>query len=163
MQRQFELRYDRALVRAAVFAFWARAIGLMFPLATFGLLLVVAFLVSRGDRSWTVGALATLVAVACLLIIAIFVVHYLNVLRKLQDLNGRGAMLTVAESAFTIQSAGGSATQPWASVREVWKFRHFWLLLFSRSHFITIPVHDLSPEIQEYMLNRLSDAKARVR
>ena len=44
------------------------------------------------------------------------------------------------ENDLTVSSDQGSATLPWSSVREVWAFPRFWLILLSRAQFITLPL-----------------------
>jgi hypothetical protein len=68
--------------------------------------------------------------------------------------NGQ-AELTATPSTLSFSSAAGTSSIPWASVREIWQFQTFWLLLFSKAHFSTLPLADVSPELQEFILERV--------
>lgn len=67
---QVDVRYSQALVRAAVRAFYGRALrqgfGVSGALAFLVALAALGYLVFEGDRSWLVGAVA-----ACLLLLAL--------------------------------------------------------------------------------------------
>ena len=36
----------------------------------------------------------------------------------------------------------------WASVREVWAFPQFWLILVSKAQFLTLPIEGVSDDIK---------------
>jgi hypothetical protein len=87
---------------------------------------------------------------------ALFFVHYRNSVHKFRALgNAPRAELTATASTLSFSSAAGTASMPWSSVCEVWRFPTFWLLLFSKAHFVTLPLADVSPELQEFILERV--------
>jgi hypothetical protein len=75
---QVDVRYTKALVRAAVRAFYWRAVG-----TAYGWLLALAIpatlfvsLLFEGDRSWLVGAIGALLASLVLYLAAVYRAHY---------------------------------------------------------------------------------------
>jgi len=156
MRHEATLQYNEALLRQAVFGFWRRTVGTGFLVA----LVVVAFgaakLWSDGDRSWLMGALATMLAVALLTATAVYLVHYRNTMRKFRAMVAPQARFIVQPDTFTIDNGNGSATLGWPSVRAVWRFPHCWLLLFSKAEFVTLPLVNVSADMQSYIIERVS-------
>lgn len=155
MTHEATLIYDRPLLKRAVLAFWKRSVGLgvFIALALVGFGLVS--LLQRGDASWVVGALATCAALAIVFVIALYVVHYRNVMCKLRDMGKPQAQFRAEESSFTFTSGVGTSTMRWSMVTEVWCFPDFWLMLFSKAHFVTIPLASLAPEMQAFVIERV--------
>ncbi len=116
----------------------------------------------RGDRSWLVGVFGLAFVLAVWLTVNVYFVHRSNSLAKLRNMGAPTAVFTVSERDFSFASGAGNSTLPWSSVLEVWRFDGFWLLLFSKAHFVTLPLASLSPEQQEFVLARVYSAGAKV-
>jgi YcxB-like protein len=99
--------------------------------------------------------LAVLPIVAVLLSIALYIVHYRRSLSRLRRMSIPQAVFEPAEEAFRITSDVGTLELSWRSVKEVWRFPHFWLLFISRAQFITLPLDDLNLEERQYVLNKI--------
>jgi hypothetical protein len=123
---------------------------------------MLAFLLFDGDRSWRVGALAVAVIFGTAFVVAIYVVHYRNAVRKFKDMGSPQATIKASESSFTVTSGAGSSTLPWSSVTEVWQFKNVWLLLFSKAQFITLPLSCVSPEFREFVVQRVSSTGGKI-
>jgi YcxB-like protein len=65
------------------------------------------------------------------------------------------ATLTVSETSLTLTSCAGSSTVPWSAVTEIWQFPTFWLMLFSRSQFVTLPLADFTPQTKALVLDHV--------
>ena len=162
MQHQTILTYSQPLIRQAVWGFWRRVVGLRFALA-FGLATVgLASLLLAGDRSWLVGVIATTLVFGILFLFALFFVHYRNSVHRFRALGNARAELTATVSTLSFSSAAGTSSIPWSSVCEVWRFPTFWLLLFSKAQFATLPLADISPELQEFILERVRAAGGKI-
>jgi YcxB-like protein len=72
------------------------------------------------------------------------------------------ATLTLSKGSFSLASGAGSATLSWSSVIAVRQFLEHWLLLLSKSQFSSLPVADLSPEIQAFIIERIHHAGGKV-
>jgi hypothetical protein len=155
MQHQTTLTYSQSLIRQAVWGFWRRVVGLRFAFALALAAASLAFLLLDGDRSWFVGVIATALAFGILFVVALFFIHDRNSAHKLRAMGNGQAELTATPSTLSFSSAAGTSSIPWASVREIWQFQTFWLLLFSKAHFSTLPLADVSPELQEFILERV--------
>lgn len=158
MDHHATLTFPEPLVRRAVFGYWRRTVGLGFAIALLILLLGLGRLVYSGDRSWLVGVLASAVMLGIGFPIALFVVHYRNSIQKFRAMGEPSALLVATESTLSITSGAGVASVPWSSVVEVWRFPDFWLLLFSRSQFVTLPLADVPPSVQTFILDRVREA-----
>lgn len=153
-----KLRYSEPLLREAVRAFVVRAItrgfGLRFFIACSVLAVCIAYLVTHGDRSWVVGALAATLFFAGIFLLVIYIAHYRNTVGRYRQMQTPEATLSCTEEQFTLTSELGSATLPWSSITEVWRYPRFWLILFSHSQFSTLPLDCLDSETQAFITRK---------
>jgi hypothetical protein len=156
------LTYSTALLHRSVRAFWWRATGWQMRLGVAVLGILVAITWGRGDRSWAVGALGMGFAVAVGMLAMVYFVHRGNSLAKLRDMGAPTAAFTADEGGMRFVSGAGESRLPWSMVQDVWQFDGFWLLLFSKAQFVTLPLADLSPAMQAFVLYKARSAGARV-
>lgn len=136
------LHYSERLIRRAVSAFVWRSIG---KEAIITVVVATALMVFwlQGARGWGFGFVCGMVVVAVLLPPVVFAVHYRQSIGKLRALRSPQGTLSWDEREFTLASDLGSSTLPWSAVQRVWRFDEFWLLLFSRAQFVTLPLASL--------------------
>jgi hypothetical protein len=156
MRYEASLQYNEALLRQAVFGFWHRTVGTGFLVVLVAVALGVGTLWRSGDRSWLLGAMAAMLLVALLTATAVYLVHYRNTMRKFRAMPGPQARFIAQPDTFTIDNGTSSASLAWSSVRAVWRLRHCWLLLFSKAEFVTLPLVDVSADMQSYIIERVS-------
>jgi hypothetical protein len=155
------LHYTEELVRSAVLSFWKRSVGWKLIASVVACGAGFTFLFATGDRSWRVGALGVFVALAALLVAMAYVVHLRQSLKKLRALGSPIATFAAEEACFTLTSDVGSSTFKWSVVHDVWQFEQYWLLLFSRAQFVTLPLADLPGEMRAYVLEKVMAPKSR--
>lgn len=163
MTYEATLVYSEPLIRKAVFGFWRRTVGAGFLLALVVLAYLLVFLVLRGDTSWRVGALGSVLALGLAMAVAVYVTHYRNAFRKFRELGEPRATLRAEESSFSMSSDLGTATIRWSAIQEVWQFPDVCLLLFSKAQFVTLPTACLPSGMKEFILQRVADAGGRIR
>jgi YcxB-like protein len=162
MTLQTTLIYNESIIKKAVLSFWWRVVGFKYMVAM-GLVSVgLAFGYSAGNTSWIMGVCATILFFAMAFAVVLYLVHYRNSIHKFRAMGDPQAALTLSKDSFSLSSGAGSATLPWSSVTEVWQFPEHWLLLFSKSQFSTLPVANLSPEIQAFIIERIHHASGKV-
>ena len=149
------LFFSEPLVRQAAQAFWRRTVGIGFPFALAVMAAWLAALLWQGVTTWLVGALAMVLGFSVVILVLIYVVHYRNGLRKFREMGPPRASFQAEDATFTITSGLGSATLSWSSVREVWRFDQFWLLLFSKGQFSTLPLACVPAEMQTFIQQRV--------
>ncbi|MGM9482511.1 YcxB family protein [Roseateles sp. NT4] len=162
MRHIASLTFSDSLVRKATFAFWRRTVGVGFPLVLAVLAAYVVWLGANGDRSWGVGALGAAVSIGVVFSAALYVLHYRNGRQKLRDMGRPMAEIAADDEGFTVSSGMGSSTLKWSAVQAVWRFEGFWLVLFSKAHFMTLPLGELAPEMQAYILERVTASGGKV-
>jgi hypothetical protein len=139
-----------------------RSVGVLFAAATAFLSALFIWRVAQGDRSWVIGLLGAFLLMIISLVAAVYVVHYRYGIAALRAMNPPEAILTLDESTFSMASSLGSSTLPWSAVTELWRFDRIWLLLFSKSQFVTLPVRCVGPEAQSYITEKVRSVGARV-
>lgn len=157
------LHYSAALLRQVVFAFWRRTVGIGFPVALLVLAALIALGASVYGMNWYLALSAASVGLGVALIAAIFVTHYRHTMARFRKLNSPRATLSVNQDTFTVTSDLGSSTMAWRAVSELWQFPDFWLLLFSKATFVTIPLEGLSAEMRQYITERVAAAGGQLR
>lgn len=156
------LEYSEALVREAVRAFWRRTVGVGFVVALTLLAGSLAVLLWHGDRSWFVGAIGAFLLFGLAFAALVYTVHLRNALAKFRGMGPPVATLELADDTFTVASGLGRSSLPWSAVTEVWRYPTFWLLLFSKSQFITLPLASLPADAQTFILARVAAAGGKV-
>ncbi len=162
MQHRTTLRYTERLVGRAVHLYWRKTVGFGLPVAG---ALMIAFLTWRlidGDRSWVVGLIAAVVLLGVLMPVAVYVVHYRNSMGKFREMAQPVAELVADQDAITITSDRGTSSLKWELVKEVWRFETLWLLLFSKSQFVTLPLEDLPGSMQAFILERIKASGGKI-
>jgi hypothetical protein len=156
------LSYDRTLIRRAVASFCWRVVGPRY----IGALLLMAgslvFFVRSGNASWWVGVLACVLALGVAFPIALYAIHYRNALLRLDAMGAPLGTLEASATSLSLSSGAGTTTLPWSAICEVWRFESCWLLLFSKSHFVTLPLADLTPEAAEFIRTRVLAAGGKI-
>jgi hypothetical protein len=156
------LRFDRDLVRSAVFTFWRRRLGVGFFVALAAMGGGVAYFVAQGERGWLVGAGGTVFVLAIIFVVAIFRSQYQSSLQRLHKMQPPEATLTLTESGFTLSSNLGSSTARWSAITELWEAPQFWLLFVSSAQYITLPTADIPRESLDEIRRSLVKAGGKV-
>ena len=73
------------------------------------------------------------------------------------------ARLAVAEAGLTVTSDLARSEIPWSTVTGVWRFHDFWLLVFSQSQFITIPLEAVPLDVRSRIMASVEKAGGKVR
>jgi hypothetical protein len=162
MQHRATLMYTEKLVADAVRSFWLRAVGYGGAVAIVLMLAFLAWRIADGDSSWVVGVVALGLLISIAMPIALYVVHYRNSMGKLREMKQPVAELVADDEAITLSSDLGSSTLKWQGVTEVWRFRSFWLLLISKSQFVTIPLDGIPESMQSFVLDRVKAAGGKI-
>jgi hypothetical protein len=162
MQHRATLRFTEPLIERAVRSFWIRTVGYGEPVVVIVMIALLAWRLVEGDRSWVVGVLATFVVIGVVLPLTIYIVHYRNSLGKFRAMKEPVAEFTAGDDELTLASDLGTTTLKWSSVTELWRFESLWLMLFSKSQFVTIPLDGLPESMREFVLARVRASGGRI-
>ena len=163
MTDEYTLRFSPALVRNAVFGFWWRTVGLRYLLALAAVSLCAGYLVWQGDRSWPIGVLGAVLIFGTVIPAALFWSQYHQAFAKLRGMKTPEARLAVGEAGLWITSDLARSEIPWSTVTGVWRFPDFWLLVFSQSQFITIPLESVPLDVRSQIKASVEKAGGKVR
>jgi hypothetical protein len=156
------LKYSEGIVRAAALASWRRAFGVRFVIALVLVGASLMLLAWRGDRSWFVGMLGTVLVLGVVFAVVAYLVSLRSSLRKLHQMRTPEATFQGQSSGFHITSELGTIGLPWGAVKRVWRYPHFWLLVLSRSSQLTIPLAAVGSDTQSIILERIKSAGGEV-
>ncbi len=159
-----KLRYSEALLREAVRAFVFRAVlrqlGISFFIVVTLLIVILGLLISQHDRGWMGGFLIATILFVGVFLAVVYVAHFRNTIGRFRQMRTPEATFGYDEQQITLASEFGSATMPWSSITEVWRYPRFWLLLFSRSQFITLPLDCLDEQTQAFITRKTNELNA---
>ncbi|MBZ5551728.1 MAG: YcxB family protein [Acidobacteriia bacterium] len=157
-----KLHYTEALIRKAVRLFWWRTIGWRFVAAFLLVLASFVGLLWNGDRSWVVGLLGAVLALAVAFSGALYGIHYRASLGRLRRMRVPEATLELGEESFRMCSDAGTSELAWSAVTGIWSFPEFLLVFLSRAQFITIPTTDIDTGICEFIVGKARAHEAKV-
>jgi hypothetical protein len=156
------LKYSEQFIKDAIRSYWWKNIGPIFPSVS---LLLAAFVIYRalgGDRSWVIGVIGAIVVIAFLVMAASYFVHLKRSLSRLRRMKIPEATLELGEERFRIASDVGTSEIQWSLIKQIWCFKHAWLLLFTGSEFMTLPTDGLSDEAKSYIAERAKANGAKI-
>lgn len=156
MRHVATLSFSAELIQRAVFSYWLRGVGWKALLTMAALVVVLALEISSGSHSWAVGVFGTLLLAAAGSVMLIYFVHLRQSMDKFRKLKVPKATLVVEEDGLSLTSDAGGATMRWDAVYAIWKFDEYWLMLFSRAQFVTLPLADIPEQMREFILSRTS-------
>lgn len=146
----------------AVRCYWRRTMNLGLLLAVAIMFALLVWLLLQGDRSWLVGMVASVVVLGLAMPGVVYLVHYKNSISKFRDMAQPIATFVAEDDSFTLSSDRGTTTLKWDTVVELWRFEAFWLLLFSKAQFVTVPLEGMPQQMQSYVLDRVRSAGGKV-
>jgi hypothetical protein len=153
-----KLRYSepllREVVRAFVFRALLRQLGVTYFIVVALLILALAWFIARHDSSWSVGFLAATVLFVFAFFAMVYVAHSRNTIGRFRQMSTPEATLKYDEQHISFVSELGSSTMPWSAVTDVWRYPRFWLLLFSPSQFVTLPLDCLDERAREFITRK---------
>lgn len=150
------LHYTEPLVRRAVRRFCVRSVGWVYPMAVMFLATSVTFGVVRGNRSWTIGSFGAVLFFSILIAIVLYRNQLAAAMDKFRSLEGKPVAFGGSEDSLSVHSQAGSAELPWRAIPEVWRYEDFWLLVFSRGHFMTLPLDGVPAVDRAFLLERVT-------
>lgn len=154
-----DLHYSPALVRQASLAYVRRGLGVSGWIAVACMIMGLAIMMILNPGSWWAGAALGAVAVLMLLLIGIYVLHYRVGIAKLKRMGRPHATLRLTDAEFLVSSGAGTFSVPWATFTDLWRFPNFWLLVFGRGQFMTLPLQDLNADIRIFIESRVPATK----
>lgn len=157
-----KLRYSEPFIRSAIRVYWWKQIGPSFLLLLISLTVFLVYRIAEGDSSWIVGAIGTVLVLGYGIIVASYVVHLRRSLKRFRRMKVPEATLELGEERFKVTSDVGSSEVEWSLIAKIWRFKNVWLLFFSESEFMTLPVDDLSSKSKLFILAKAEANGAKI-
>jgi hypothetical protein len=149
-------------VKRAIRSFWMRTMGYREFIGTVVIIALLVWRITEGDRSWFVGALASMVAFSIVMPVAIYVSHYRSTMGRFRKMREPIAEFVAEEDSLALASDLGTTTLKWSAVTEVWRFESLWLLMLSKSQFVTLPLEGIPESMQTFILDRVKAAGGKI-
>jgi hypothetical protein len=156
------LVYSEALLRKVARASLWRAIGWPGVLALALLVGSLVDLLVRGDRSWWVGVMGTVLAFAVAFGVTFYRVSLGRSLTKFRRLGQPTSSFTASAGAFRVTAASGTFELPWSAISRVVRHPEFWILYSARAYYMTFPLAAVDAEAQQLVLGRFRAAGAKI-
>lgn len=156
--KPIKLYYSESLLRDVVRAFVVRSIIVHFGwtgmLAVVVMIWILIYKTVGHQFDWQFGFTLAALLLVILLFASLWFTHQRSMMSKFRAMRSPQSDLSFDEDQITMTSELGSVTVPWTTVTEVWRFSRFWLLLFSQSQFVTLPLDSLDEEAQSFITSK---------
>lgn len=157
-----KLEYSESLIKRTIKSYWWRQIGPVFLSVTVLMTVLLIYLLVKGDRSWLVGLIGTVISMAVSVMTASYFVHLKRSLTKLRSMGKPEGILELEDARIRITSDMGSSYVQWSLIKQLWRFDEAWLIFFSAGEFMTLPIKNISTENKEFMLSKLQQVGAKI-
>ena len=109
----------------------------------------------QGESLSSMGALAIITALSILLISTFLIGSYLQGMRRLEAMKNPTAWMSCTEGTIRMESDRGKVEIPWSGIKKVWVYPELWLIFCSANQFSTLPAQDLTPEMKDFIKQRV--------
>ena len=159
------LHFSESLMRRVVRSYWWGLMPWKMLVVGAVLMLGAAIEITISKKwSWPLGLFLSVPGTVAAMAVAKYVYHMSSVATRFRRLKSlETTTLEIGEERFRLSSTLSSSEFHWSTVTEIWQFRDFWLVFFSRAQFITLPLADLDSEAREMFLSRVCAHGAKIR
>jgi hypothetical protein len=156
MKESFEVRYNRALIRTALYQFFAKRLGWSTPLVFFAvvLLLGAVYLMDLWTAIFT--WLAALISLSIALLLWIYIVRLRQSESFLSKTKDPKVRYEITSDGLTLSSELGTTELRWEAFDEVLKSETLWLLVYAKSAYLTLPLEALSEKARALIDENIS-------
>lgn len=144
MEDTYTLTFSKDQIIKTVRSFFLRKMGKGYFIAVVLLAAYFIFELYSANRSWYIGTVGAIIFFAFVVPIAGFVGHIRIGLRKLAEMPGGTATMTITDNGLIVRSAVASSEIPWKTITEVWQYPEYWLLLSGGHYLMTIPLAEMN-------------------
>ena len=161
MEYRVTIRYDiETTSKLARRAYW-RTIGrLVLPLCVIsGLAFAWSAAPERGG--WFAGVMGATFALCVMVLVASYQIGVAGHVQLVRKMTTPEAEFGFGGDAFAVTYGLSHGQIPWSQVTKLWRYPEGWLL-FVDNYFYTLPLADLGTDVQDYILNRVRAAGAKI-
>lgn len=157
------LIYTETLVKRAVLRYWRRTLGVGYAIAL--LMVIVSFgaLVVLDTDLWILAALGGTIVLAVGFSIVVYAVHYSSSMGRFRRMDVPAARFIADEDTFAFVSPIGEAKLQWSIIREVWRYKDLWLILYAQGGFNVIPIAGVTQDMRDFIEQRVAAAGGKLR
>jgi hypothetical protein len=163
VEHRVRVTYDLDTLTDAAHRLAIRTIG---PAAVVVWVLFVAWLLQRvvaGERSVFVGALGAVVVLAAFYYGAAFSAAHRRAVATFDRLADKTSEFVFTEDGFSMRDDLGYREWPWRAVREVWRTKRAWIVIFAaRSGYLAMPIADISDQTKVFVVEHVTRHSGRV-
>lgn len=162
MSHQFTIQFTEAHIKYACRKFFVRYVGIGFSVVC---LLMVIALVQRaasGHMDILTGCCLAIVVMGVGLFLSAYIQRRSYLLSQLRK-TGSLVSYELSDEFFKAKSKMGSMELKWEAFKGLWIFPKVWLLLFDKAGFLTLPVDQVSSEVQEFVKRKVISVGGKVK
>lgn len=160
MTHSIEVKYDRLIVKRALNCFMFKRLGWLGILAvTIPILISIEILVMGFNTTPTY--MYVLFALFSIYGSVVAYIYYLRLNTSevfFAKTNNPTVNFIFSDISVTAQSDLGCSEIKWEAFDEILKFKYFWLLIYARSGYLTLPISALSQECKELIESKILQA-----
>ena len=157
-----DIRFTEPLIRRSLRRAVIRNLGPVFFVVLAIVAAVLVGTIANGERSWRVGAMATLLLLGTLFPAVAIITQTRAALERFRSMNNGMANIEISAGQVRIESSLGRLEVPLNRVSQVWLYPEYWVFLSGRSIVMTIPIETIPHSQRQAWLEELRIAGARV-
>jgi YcxB-like protein len=163
LEYQISVRYDKSIIDSAAKQYWVKS---------FAWKTALGFILLGGaggswfyfdSRTWYTATFLALSVILIFMMTALFFVYRNRSLNKLKEMESPIGRWGFTEEVFSVESGMGKVEFKWSVVKKLWRFPDVWLLIYADQSYSTLPVADVSTEVQQFIVEQIQSHGGRVK
>jgi hypothetical protein len=162
MNHQFTIQFSEEHIKYACRKFFARFVGIGFPVACLLVAAVAVFRMISGKTDLLAGIFLTVAVVGVVFVGTAYFQRRAHALSHFHQ-TGETVSYELSEEFFKAKSGLGSTEVKWESFKAIWTFPKVWLLMFDRANYLTLPADQISNDIKEFLKRKIISVGGKVK
>ena len=156
MNVQFAIEFTEEHVKYACRRWFARYIGVGFPIMVLFLGVLIAGELMVGKTDWMFGALVVVFVMAVGINVAIYFRRINAAVSQLRKTEGATVAFEFSDERFKASSSMGSTELKWEAFKELWIFPKVWLLMLNRAIYLSLPADQLNEDVKRFLKQKIA-------
>jgi len=162
MSHQFTIQFTEEHVKYACRKFFARFIGVGFPIACLLVAGVAILRMASGKTDLLAGVFLTVAVVGMVFVVAAYFQRRAHSLSHFRQ-TGETVSYELSEDFFKANSSLGSIEMKWESFKAIWTFPKVWLLMFDKANYLTLPADQISGDIKDFLKRKIISVGGKIK
>lgn len=163
MTNQFTIKFNEEHIKYAVRKFFARYLGIGFPVMFLLLAVALAQRIFTAQTDWLFGSLLVVLVMGVGIFVAAFFQRRSHALAQLKKMADGSVHYELSEERIKASSSLGSTEVKWEVFKALWIFPRVWLLMFDKAGYLTLPADQMSEDVKDFLKQRIAAVGGKIK